>query len=985
MAGGVTFSNPYALALLILLPLIAWLGWPSAGWGRGRAWVSLGLRQAIVLCLVLGLAGAQMRRPSDDLAVVFLVDGSDSMPEASRTAAEAYVRDALQSMGPQDQAAVVVFGANALVERPMSSARELAPMASAPVRLHTDLAEAIRLGLALYPPGTARRMVILSDGAATTGDAEAAARLAQASGVQIVGVPFAVQSGPEALVESVDAPSRLRPHESFGLRIVLHATEPMRARLRVLAGPTVVHDSRPELRAGSNALVVPLVATAPGFTTYRVLLAPERDGFYQNNEMSAFSYVTGPPQALIVAPASGSPMGVDVRPDEHSALAAALQAAGVQTDVVLPTSLPSELVALANYSSVILVDVPARDLSVRQMEAVQGYVRDLGGGLVVVGGPTSYGVGGYYRTPLEEALPVSMALQDEQRRPSLAIVFIVDTSGSMADVSGGPTKIELAKDAVVRSIDLLMPTDRVGVVGFDDRAAWVVPMTDVGDGSEEIIQRVASLRADGGTNILAGLQAMAAVLPGDEATLKHVVLLTDGGADPSGIPELVSGLYRDHGISLSTVGVGRDAAPFLAELAELGAGRYHFAADPASVPRIFTEETVLATRAYIVEEEFVPAQASSSSILAGIDALPPLLGYVGTEIKPAAQMVLMSGRNDPVLAIWQYGLGRSVAWTSDASGRWAQHWITWEQFPRFWSQAVRYTINEQARSSLDASVASDGDRAHLAVDARDSVGDTLNALELEARVVGPDGTTQVVRLPQTAPGRYEGEFVPTAAGAYLISMSGTSSASSTRVSQTDGWVVSYSPEYGTLQAEPSALARIAAIGQGGLLPFDQPAQVFAHDLRAEVATRPLWPELLAVAMALLPVDIAVRRLTIGRADLLRARRWLRERVASRSMPSAPARLARSTRLSALMRAKARADVTTPATRLPASELAPKAARSADAGHSTAGGAILIGPDRTSAEESDDGETSRMQAAAQTSTAASLLARKRQRQKQERPE
>ncbi len=884
-----TFTFPLALLLLLLLPIFIW----AAGVAQNgilryekREMFSLVLRLVIVLCLVLSLAGLEIARGGDELAVVFLVDVSDSMSEEAVAAELDYVRQAMTGMGPDDQAAIVLFGADALVERPMLPGGALGLVTSAPITTQTDLAKAIRLGLALFPSGSARRMVILSDGAQTTGDALKAAEFAAAAGAQIVVVPFIVESGAEAIVTAIGAPASLRPGERFDLNVSVQSNQPTRATLRVLADGAILYEQPHDLRRGSQTFSLPLTVGQAGqdkilsYIRYQVEISPQDDTFYQNNRLYAFSKIEGPPRILMAAPPPGETLpGGSTRPDEHSALRAALEAAGYAVDFVLPTRLPADLAGLAQYNALALVNVPASELSNRQMETAQAYVRDLGGGLLVVGGPTSYGVGGYFETPLEAALPVDMQIKDEQRRPSLAIVFIIDHSGSMSETSGGVNKLELAKEAAARSVDLLFPTDRVGVIQFDDSAAWVVPMTDLGNPAV-VKSAIGSIRIGGGTDILAGLQAMARVLPEDPAKVKHVILLTDGGADPSGIPELVQKLYTENGITLSTVAVGRDAAPFLKDLAELGNGRYHFAADAGSIPSIFTEETTLATRAYIEEGLFSPERVNASPILSGIESLPPLYGYVASSPKELAQVILESGgsppgNTDPILAAWQYGLGRSVAFTSDATGRWGKEWVSWSNYAAFWAQAARYVLGEMSAARLQMEVQLRGETARLTLEARGPGGDFLNGCRVTANVVAPEGGTQTVTLRQTAPGRYEAEFKPAEQGVYLFRFDAEGENSA--FAETLGWALPYSPEYRDTNPNPDLLARIAAL-TGGKVASANPAEVFIHDLKASRASRPLWPWLIALAAILLPFDVAARRLILTRQDFARVRELIQARL-----------------------------------------------------------------------------------------------------------
>ncbi len=970
------FSAPLALLLLLVLPLVAWLGWPGRGPARRRELLALVLRLILCLSLILALAGLELVSPVDDLAVVFLLDASDSLPPAGREAGLAYIRQALQHMGPNDQAAVLMFGGDALVERPMSSSRQLGELTSTPDRGQTDLGAAIRLGLALYPPHTARRMVLLSDGLNTRGDALTAARLAAASGVQIQAVPLGAPPQDEVRLTTVDAPRHLQQGERFDLQIGVNASRAGPVTVRVLADGQLVFSGQQQLQAGEQAFSLPLTAQKTGFSRYQVQIEPQNDHYYQNNSLSTFTQVAGPPRLLVVAPPAGEtlPDNSGVRPDESAALVRALRAASFSVDQVAPYGLPADLVNLASYAAVILVDTPARQLSPAQMSSLQSYVRDLGGGLVVVGGPTSYGVGGYYRTPLEETLPVEMHIKDTLRRPTLAMVFIIDHSGSMAETSGGVVKLELAKEAAIRSVELLYPGDRVGVIAFDENASWVVPMTDLANPGA-VQSAIATLRPGGGTDILAGVQAMSRSLPQDPARVKHVVLLTDGGADATGIPELVRRLHDENDITLSAVGVGKDAAPFLPGLAQAGGGRYHFAADPASIPSIFTEETTLATRAYLIEHPFFPAQANPSPILSGIQAVPQLQGYVGVSAKDTAQTILVSDQRDPILVAWQYGLGRSLAFTSDATGRWAQQWLNWDGFADFWAQAVRYTIRDRAPSALQVSIqpGAQGGQDQLLVEARSATGDYLNGYRLQARLVAPDGNPQTVALRQVAPGQYIAGVETGQPGAYLVAVTGDpppGASNQAAIGETAGWALPYSAEYRSREQDERLLERITALAGGVVRTVDDGAgDVFAHTLPAGLAVHPVWNWLLALAAALLPLDIAARRLLLNLADVRR----LLARLRPAAPAAQPARPPRSARLDALFQAKERAappaqNVSSPRSTTPTAAVAPPVVSSPEPGAPPP--AATTPPQSAAPEKNQPAAT----------TAASLLAAKRERKK-----
>ncbi len=987
------FTSPLFLLLLLFLPLLIWLGWPSRGPSRRREVLSLGLRLLIALLLIAGLAGLEVKRAADELSVVFLVDASDSMPLAARQLALDYVRAALQHMGPKDKAGVILFGADALVERTLSDKKELESFTSKVTSIQTNLAGAIRLGLALLPADTARRLVILSDGIETSGDAYEAAKLAAASGTQITVVPFQVQGGAEALVADVNAPNRLRQGEQFSLEVVIDSTADQQVGVRVLAGDAVAYEGALQLRSGRHGYSLPLVAGSPGFASYRVQITPllSGDTFYQNNELAAFSQIEGPPKVLLVKNTNPRD-GVD----ESKELVAALQATNILVDVVPASGLPSELPALANYASVILVDVPARDLSARQMSAIQTYVRDLGGGLVAVGGPSSFGVGGYFKTPLEETLPVDMEIKDQKRFPKVTFVVVMDKSGSMSATEGGVMKIRLAGEGAARVAELMHDFDEITIVAFDTAPVDVIgPLP--GTERDQAASRARSLGpGGGGIYIYESLQFAADIIRKSTNPTRHIILLADGSDSEhqEGARDLVRTLAGE-GITLSVVSIGDGQdVPFLKDIAALGNGRFHLTQEAASIPNILTSEAAQVQRNYIIEEPFFPLQRAPGPILNGIAAVPPLQGYIGTTAKEAARTILVSdladGSHDPILAAWQYGLGRSVAWTSDATGRWAKNWVSWDQFARFWAQAVRYTINQGAQSNAVVRVAQEGGLATLTVDAKSDAGAYLNGLTMLVNVVGPDGQTQSVSLQQVAPGRYEGTFAPTTEGAYLIRVAGSnpnqSGGDTPPVAQTAGWVLSYSPEYQTLAADLNFLARIAQL-TGGTVVGEDLGVIFKHDLQAPArATRPIWPGLFTLALLLLPLDIGVRRLVVTRYDLQRAWARLRAWFALHAPRAAPVPPQRAEQLSALFKAKDRAGVATKGQEEVGASARPpvpppivtKPSVAADRQPPTAAGESAKTPTPVVAPPASASPTP----AAPSSTSAALLAKKRAREKKE---
>ena len=887
-------ATPSALLLLIIfLPIVWYFGFPRHVFRRWRDITSLILRTAIVILLVLALAGLQNVQAVDKLAVVFLVDVSDSMGTTTQDDQLAYIREAVAGKTPEDEWAVVLFGDNAVPESDFSIVQVLEAFGSIPVTTHTDIANAIQTALSMFPPDASRRIVILSDGQATRGDAIARAQRASASGVEISYVPFFREPAPDVRITAIDAPSRVAESQDFDISVSINAEAPTPATLLIFSNGSLIHEEALDLQSGDTRYTLTQTSQFSGFLDFsaQIVVPNENDNFSQNNQLAAFSQVVGPSRVLLVTSDD----------EEIQFLLPALEQAGIIVDVIQPENLPINIPSLANYKSVILANVPATELSNAQMELLDQYVKDIGGGLVVVGGPETYAPGGYFQTPLERTLPVEMQIKDQQRLPQLTIAYLIDRSGSMGQVGrSGVPNLELGKRAVTLSLDLLQPTDRAAIGTFDTGGAWVAPFQNVND-KELLIALTNTIRSGGGTDILAGLRLVERDIVEEPSEIKHLILLTDGGANPQGLVELAESLFVDHGVTLSAIAIGQSPANFLQRMATAGDGNFYQVQDVEQIPRIFTQETVLASRSYIIEDVFTPRLTGNNAIVDGMTSLPPLRGYVATTAKTAAQKILSGPEpfSDPILTSWQYGLGRVVAWTSDASSRWANEWVAWDDFSRFWGQAVSWSINAGANNNLETRIIMENDQARIVVDARDNNGEFLNGLVLTSSQLSPDGTSRRIPLQQTASGRYEATFNPQTEGAYFLTINGDAvlDEQDTTLTDVNGWVMSYSSEYITHAQDDSLLARLADITDGNNLG-EVPTEVFLHNLGDRQATTPIWEALVLIALLILPFDIAVRRLIITRTDINRARAYLSGRSTLQDE--------RSERLEALLNVRERA-------------------------------------------------------------------------------
>ena len=857
-----SFSSAPWLLALVFIPLIWWIsrqGISAVPLRQAKA--SIWVRTIILIALVLSLAGVSLNLPDRTQATVFVVDVSDSISENVKADAESFVMSAIEAKPVDALAGVVVFGREPRVELSLQSDPQMTQIATDIDPSRTDISRALRLAGALIPQGTKGRIVVLSDGRQNSGEvAEEIARLRR-RGIPVDSMPSGSLMGPDAAALSLKGPGRARVGDELELEANIFSRRAEEAIIRLRRGETVVEERAVSLTAGHQRMSFVQKATESTTLTFTVEVSFPADTVRENNMASASVVVDGPARVLILE--GGQSEGDDV--------AKALAVKGfhvVQRDVsAFPTAQE-----LAGTDAVVLVDVEAARLSDLQVAVLEGFVSDLGRGMVTIGGESSFSLGGYRDTPLEAMLPLESEIKDPRRRPSIAQVLAVDTSGSMGQchcagpnmggdrLAEGPNKTNISREAAAKAIDALNEDDEVGVLAFNTSSKWIIPLQRV-PSSEVVRSGLQKMQASGGTSIPQALKKSVDELQGSKASLKHVILFTDGWTNQAGLSEAAADM-KSKGITLSVVATGEGTGQELRSMAEAGGGRFYAGRNLNEIPEIFMNEVILAARRYVNEGEFFPAITGSSPTTDRLTETPAILGYVATSAKPSAAVTLAIGElEDPLLATWRRGIGVVTSWTSDAKSRWSARWVGWDGFSDFWSNVVRETLPADPTPGYSLDIEPTDDGLQIAISSDSFIPEGASST---ARVLRPDGTQETVALERSSSTVFSGRAGSSEAGTYLVA--GELSAGGVLLFRdSTGVPLAYPAEYRPGTSDADLLARISKGTKGriGIAPeraFDPPP---ARGYRRV----PLAGWLLVLAVVLLPVDVALRRVVVTKEDL----------------------------------------------------------------------------------------------------------------------
>jgi len=891
----ITVGRPWWLILLPLIvpPLILVSYRSLAGLGTFRRALALLLRTGVITLIVLALAEVQTVRKSDRLTTMFLVDGSQSVPRELQGPSLEYVSAASRKRRKDDMAGVIVFGKGPRVEAPPAPTElNLLGVESQIDPEYTDLASAIKLALATFPEDTARRIVLLSDGNENRGNALEQAIAAKNLGVQIDVVPLEYHYDREVLVEKVSIPPDVKKGETVNINVVVRASEPTKGTLQIFQksdnyrapAPGNEKPQQVELQRGINVFNLKQLITETNFYTFTAEFIPEENSGDRraiNNVAEGFTHARGTAQVLLIEGTAG----------EHTELVRALRENKIEVKVLVAPKidgsgavggdpLPTNIAELQPYDAVILANVPKDAFTEAQHQLLESNVHDMGAGLVMLGGRESFGAGGWMNTPVEKALPVDMQIKALKVQGIGAMVMIMHAS-EIAE--GNYWQKVVAKAA----LNALSTYDYAGMLHWEGQEAWLFTLRSIGGGRPTMLRAIDRMTPGDMPDFDPSLQmAMKGLMGVKDAMTKHIVIISDG--DPTPPTSQVINQLASNKITVTavlTAAHGNDLGAFsvMRNLANRTKGRFYNVTNPRALPRIYQKEARTISRPLIFEQAaaWAPKVNYLSEPVIGLPAeVPPINGLVLTSLKENELVEtpltspLPTGQVNPLLAHWTYGLGRSVAFTSDAGRRWAKSWPDWTSYAAFWSQVIRWSMRPVDPGNLTLNVRREEGRLKVVVDALDKENQFLNFLQLQGSVLSPDLNRTPLELVQTAPGKYEGTIENAEqSGNYFVNL-GYRGGEGVQGFISSGVSVPYSDEYRELRSNPATLETVASLTDGevgswkyrqdGRTDLQRTVDSIDHFRRDPKLINPrayadLWPSLLWLSAFLFLGDVAVRR------------------------------------------------------------------------------------------------------------------------------
>ncbi|MDY4079962.1 MAG: VWA domain-containing protein [Clostridium sp.] len=839
-------SRAYAFILIPIILVFMYIVLKKFKNLKRKNLVNLISRILIIIFIVCGMADITLSIKGRNISTIFILDVSDSMSAFKEKGID-FIDKALEEMPKNNKAGVVVFGDNATIDKVMDNKKEYNGIKSAPLVSATNIEEAINTSFSLFDKNASKRIVLITDGEENKGDLLNNIALLNKENIDLKVYKVSNESGNEVYVENVKVPDNISIGEEFTVTTTIESNVQTKAKLTLFSGRDKKAEEEVELQKGSNKFVFKDVQTTGGFKGYRVLVEAYEDTNGINNEYSCFTNVIAPPNILVIQGKENSALGV----------IETLKNTSCNYNIVSPNSAPRELNEMLEYKTIVLCDVHKDDLNSGFMDNIESYVKDYGGGVVTFGGENSYALGGYRNTSLEKILPVNMDKKGKNEVPPISISLIIDKSGSMSSENGEVSKLTLAKEAAMNALESLRESDEINVIAFDDKYQNVVEMQSAKD-IKSIKEMIGGISIGGGTSIYPALEQGYKSQLNSKGKIKHIVLLTDGqdGFSLSNYADLINNI-KNEGITLSTVSVGEDADGNLLEaLANQGGGRHYHTDQYTDIPRIFAREVLLSAGTYIINEEFTPSISSNSEILSGIDTkegIPNLKGYIGTSIKDNATEILTSNHDEPILASYRYGIGKTVSWTSDINGEWSGDYLTWEEGAQLIKNAIYWTIPELSDEGK-LSISQDGNEALIEFYSDSNFEDS----KIKAVYNSESGNNGELELTQEEPGKYTGRVKLNEIGFYNFNVREEKNGEVIN-NYTGAFSLQYSDEY-KFNKNKDKLNTLVSEVNGKFI--NNPKDAFKGELKEAYKKINLSNIFLIFALVLFFLDIVYRRLNL---------------------------------------------------------------------------------------------------------------------------
>jgi len=862
---GFYFGQPWWLVGCILLVPVVWLARRNlTALGSVRRVLATVLRCIVILILIALLARPMVTRKSRRLTLITVIDRSQSIPTELQQASLDYLSGALVHKVPRDQLAVVDVAEAASISKLPCGDISIRQRNTTLNGQQSKLSDGIQMAMAIAPPDTAVRILLVSEGNETAGDLKEAARIAAANKIPIDVLPLRYKYDNEVIFKRLAVPSKARSGQTISLRFILNSTAHARGKLLLnLNGEPV--DLAPDsseiavvadLEPGTNVKTISLPVGTRGIHEFEAVFIPDEPGqdrIVQNNRASGITYVAGPGHVLVV----------DADGSTGLVLNEVMKNCGIDVRYNPVSDFPDNLAKLMDTDAVILVNTDCSNFTYQQQEMLCRYVTDLGGGLIMVGGPQSFGAGGWIGSPIAEILPIDLDPPQKKQLPKGALVLIMHACEM-------PQGNFWGKRVAVAAINTLSRLDLVGILAYHWKGMgdWVFPLSQAGD-KEAVVSAIKQMQMGDMPSLHAHLQAAYNKLKDCDAAQKHVIVISDGDPRPP-TAQLLS-QCKQAGITCTGVAVFPHSpadVQSLQRVAQATGGRFYNVTDPKQLPQIFIKEAQVVRRALIIEETFTPQITYSlGEITKGLPAvLPNLDGYVLSGPKGGLnQVVFASHQADPILATCQSGLGRCAAFTSSVDSRWASNWLQWGGFERFWEQAVRWVAKPSQSSDCEVFADVRGREVTVNIEAIDSEGKFIQFANIEGQIIAPDISANALELTQVGPGQYRGRFQGSTSGSYIVNLRYRKLGENAKTQFTHTTVtIPFAPEFRDLSDNAPLLAEVSDISGGRILVSDpNQANLFDYTgLKFPSTQMPLNRPLMFIWLVLFLLDVAVRRVVL---------------------------------------------------------------------------------------------------------------------------